>query len=64
MCLDQDLEKPLGLQDGDTVTFREVAGCTALNGGSFKIGACTKQSFTLLGVDGALLPAYTRAAVS
>jgi hypothetical protein len=54
----QDFEKPHGFEDGDTVTFRELAGCTALNGGMFKIGKCTKQSFALLGVDGTALPAY------
>lgn len=45
VCLHE--EKKHGLNDGDTVTFREVKGMTEINGQSFKIEVKSPGSFTI-----------------
>ena len=45
VCLHE--EKKHGLNDGDTVTFREVKGMTEINGKQFKIDIKSPHSFTI-----------------
>lgn len=45
VCLHE--EKKHGLNDGDTVTFREVKGMSEINGKQFKIDIKSPHSFTI-----------------
>ena len=45
VCLHE--EKKHGLNDGDTVTFREVKGMTEINGKEFKVEIKSPHSFLI-----------------